>query len=126
MLDLDGLQVAYLGVALAHYLDLETGEIVDLPLDDDPPGDTDRFIRIPTRTSESEAEDRRLFVEKLELSVARNHLAGVIDDPTEFRRVLSEDLRLQRSFFNFKNERATKAIEEWVAAEGLSDAADDH
>ena len=33
MLDLDGLQVAYLGVALAHYLDLETGDILDLPLD---------------------------------------------------------------------------------------------
>jgi hypothetical protein len=61
MLDLDGLQVAYLGVALAHYLDLETGDIIDLPLDAEAPGEDDRFLRIPTRTPESETEDRRLF-----------------------------------------------------------------
>ncbi|MFP5247072.1 MAG: hypothetical protein ACLGH0_10300, partial [Thermoanaerobaculia bacterium] len=66
MLDRDGLQVAYLGVALAHYLDLETGDIIDQPLDDEPPGDPSRFRRIPTRTPESEAEDRRLFVSQLD------------------------------------------------------------
>ena len=48
MLDLDGLQVAYLGVALAHYLDVETGDIIDLPLDAETPGDPGRFRRIPT------------------------------------------------------------------------------
>jgi hypothetical protein len=48
MVDLDGLQVAYLGVALAHYLDVETGDIVDLPLDAEPPGDAARFRRIPS------------------------------------------------------------------------------
>jgi hypothetical protein len=121
-LDLDGLQVAYLGVALAHYLDLDTGDIVDLPLDDPPPGDESRFLRIPTRTPESEAEDRRLFVEKMEFSVLRQRLGQLVDDPNGFRAVLSEDLRAQRQFFNFKNDQATKAIEAWIAAEGLSDA----
>jgi hypothetical protein len=120
MLDLDGLQVAYLGVALAHYLDLETGDIIDIPLDDPPPGDESRYLRIPTRTPESEAEDRRLFVEKLEFSALRNRLATLIDDANGFRSAISEDLRVQRQFFNFKNDQATKAIAEWVAAEGLS------
>jgi hypothetical protein len=119
MLDLDGLQVAYLGVALAHYLDLETGDIIDVALDAPAPGDASRFRRIPTRTPESEAEDRRLFVEKVEFSVLRDHLARTIDDPMEFRRVLSEDRRAERSFFNFKNDRATLAIEEWLREEGL-------
>lgn len=124
MLDLDGLQVAYLGVALAHYLDLETGDIIDQPLDDEPPGDESRYLRIPTRTPESEAEDRRLFVEKMEFSSLRNRLAQLVDDPNGFRAALSEDLRAQRQFFNFKNDQATRAIASWIAAEGLS-AADD-
>ena len=120
MLDLDGLQVAYLGVTLAHYLDLETGDIIDQPLDDEPPGDASRFRRIPTRTPESEAEDRRLFVEKMELSALRDHLAHVVEDGNEFRRVISEDLLAQRKFFNFKNDQATRAIEAWLAEEGIT------
>lgn len=120
MVDLDGLQVAYLGVALAHYLDVETGDIVDLPLEAPPPGEATRFRRIPTRTPESEAEDRRLFVEKLDFSVMREHLARAVGDAGEFRRVLSEDRRVERSFFNFKNDQATRAIELWLAEEGLA------
>jgi len=119
MLDLDGLQVAYLGVALAHYLDVETGDIVDLPLDAEAPGDERRFRRVPTRTPESELDDRRLFVEKMDFSVLRDHLANAIDDHQEFRRILTEDRKLERSFFNFKNDRATAAIQEWLREEGL-------
>ena len=119
MLDREGLQVAYLGVALAHYLDLDTGDILDVALDDPPPGDEARFRRIPTRTPESEAEDRRLFVEKLEFSAMRDHLSTAVDDPAEFRRLISEDLRVQRMFFNFKNDQATRAVEAWLEAEGI-------
>jgi hypothetical protein len=119
MLDLEGLQVAYLGVALAHYLDLETGEIVDLPLDAEAPGEDDRFLRIPTRTPESETEDRRLFVEKLPPSGMRDQLAGTIDDWNAFRHVLLEDRKTERQFFNFKNDQATRAIEEWLTSEGI-------
>jgi hypothetical protein len=119
MVDLDGLQVAYLGVALAHYLDLETGDIIDLPLDAEPPGDESRFLRIPTRSPESEAEDRRLFVEKMPLSVMRNQLAQATDDWNAFRQVLSEDRKTERQFFNFKNDQATKAIEQWLIGEGI-------
>lgn len=115
MLDYEGLQVAYLGVALAHYLDVETGDILDVPLDDPPPGDAARFRRIPTRTGESEAEDRRLFVEKHHLAA----LAHAVDEPMEFRRLLSEDRLIERKFFNFKNDQANRAIEEWAKTEGL-------
>ncbi|HEX8252755.1 MAG TPA: hypothetical protein VF846_06390, partial [Thermoanaerobaculia bacterium] len=80
MLDLDGLQVAYLGVALAHYLDLETGDIIDIPLDAEPPGDPERFLRIPTRTEETEAEDRRLFVPLVKVVAMREKLAATVDD----------------------------------------------
>jgi len=120
MVDLDGLQVAYLGVALAHYLDVETGEILDLPLDAAAPGEESRFRRIPTRTPESESEDRRLFVEKMDFSVMREHLARVIDDASQFRLTLSEDRRVERSFFNFKNDQATRAILVWLEEEGLT------
>lgn len=120
MLDLDGLQVAYLGVALAHYLDLETGDIIDQGLDEEPPGDESRYLRIPTRTAESEAEDRRLFVSKMPASVLRDQLAQNVGDWNAFRGVLTEDRKVERTFFNFKNDRATKAIEEWAASEGLS------
>lgn len=121
MVDLDGLQVAYLGVALAHYLDVETGDILDIPLDAPPPGDAGRFRRIPTRTPESEAEDRRLFAEKVDRrSPMRDRLAAVVEDAHEFRRVLSEDRPVERSFFNFKNDQATRAIEVWLAEEGLA------
>jgi hypothetical protein len=119
MLDLDGLQVAYLGVALAHYLDLETGDIIDLPLDADAPGDPSRYLRIPARSEESEAEDRRLFLEKVKIHAMRERLSGVVDDPAAFRQVLHDDRLVERSFFNFKNDRATKAIEEWLAGEGI-------
>jgi hypothetical protein len=119
MVDLDGLQVAYLGVALAHYLDVETGDILDLPLEAEPPGEESRFRRIPTRTTESEEEDRRLFVEKMELSVMREHLSRTLADGNAFRRILTEDRRIERSFFNFKNDQATRAIEAWLEEQGL-------
>lgn len=120
MVDLDGLQVAYLGVALAHYLDLETGDIVDLPLEAEPPGEPSRFRRVPTRTPETEAEDRRLFLDKLKDPALRDQLTHAIDDPNAYRAILSEDRRIERSFFNFKNDRATLAIEEWLEGEGIA------
>ena len=123
MLDLDGLQVAYLGVALAHYLDVETGDILDVPLDAEPPGDPTRFRRIPTRTPQSEDEDRWLFVqtlEKGEFATMRGQLAAVVGDHQAFRQILSADRRVERAFFNFKNDQATRAIEAWLKEEGLA------
>lgn len=117
--DLEGLQVAYLGVALAHYLDVETGDILDVSLDEPPPDDTDRYRRIPTRTPESEEADRRAFLPTVKYPATREHLAAVVDNAMAFRQALSEDRSTERAFFNFKNDQATKAIAAWLAEEGL-------
>jgi hypothetical protein len=119
MVDLDGLQVAYLGVALAHYLDVETGDILDLPLDAPPPGAPERYRRVPTRTDQSEAEDRRLFLESVDFSVLRDQLTQAVEDAGAFRRLLTEDRRVERSFFNFKADQASRAIEAWLRDEGI-------
>jgi hypothetical protein len=120
MLDREGLQVAYLGIALAHFLDLETGEIVDQPLDAEAPGPPDRYLRIPGRTADSEAHDRVLFVESKAARVLRDELEPVLGDAQAFRQVLSRDRFVERAFFTFKNDRASLAIEEWIAEQGLS------
>lgn len=120
MIDREGLQVAYLGVALAHYLDLETGDIIDQPFEDAAPGSSDRYRRIPARTEASETLDRELFLETKHAAPLRDELAGNVHDPQAYRQVLSQDRRVERSFFNFKNDRASQAIEEWLEAEGIA------
>ncbi|HEU4522027.1 MAG TPA: hypothetical protein VFT12_08495 [Thermoanaerobaculia bacterium] len=120
MIDRDGLQIAFLGVALAHYLDVETGDILDLPFDAPEPGDPSRFRRIPTRTPETDEEDRRLFIDKVKMPAVRERLAGVVGDAQTFRSVLSEDRSVERAFFTFKNDQASRAIEDWLRKEGLA------
>lgn len=113
MVDLEGLQVAYLGSALAHYLDVRTGDIIDVALDAPAPGGPLRFKRIPTRTPESEVEDRRLFAE------THPSLARVVDDAGAFRRALAEDRMIEKKWYSFKNDRATQAIETWLGEIGI-------
>ena len=120
MIHREGLQVAYLGVALAHYLDLETGDIIDLPFEAGAPGSGDRYRQVPVRTAESEALDRELFLDSKDAAPLRDSLAEVLTDPQAYRQVLSADRRVERSFFNFKNDRASQAIEAWLEAEGLA------
>ena len=118
VVDFDGLQVAYLGVVLAHYLDLETGDTLDIALDSEPPGSAGRYGRIPTRTPET--EDRRLFLDKRETAPLRDALSHAPDDAHVYRAILSEDRRIERSFLNFKTDRATQAIQKWLESEGIS------
>lgn len=120
MLDLEGLQVAFLGVALAHYLDVESGDIIDIPLDASPPGPYPRFRRIPTRTTETETADRMLFVEGLAPSPVRERLARAAGDATAFRQALMDDRTVEKKWFHFKNDQATAAIAQWLDAEGLA------
>ena len=49
----------------------------------------------------------------------RAPLAAAAENHNEFRRILSDDRRVERAFFNFKNDRATRAIEEWAREQGL-------
>jgi hypothetical protein len=114
-IDIDGLTVAYLDDSghFAHYLDTETGDILDVAVNQtfDPP----RYRRIPQRTAQSESDDRRAFVEKLEPSRGRDELARAIGVPEAFRKALANDRTVERAWYNFKNDRAIAAIETWLA-----------
>jgi len=103
-IDRDGLQAAYLdrsGVIL-YYLDKETGEVVESRSE---LTDT-RFARVPTQSDE---DDQRAFLRTLTLP-QRAHFQKV----ASFRAALAEDRALEKAWYNFKNDRATKAIEEWL------------
>jgi arylamine N-acetyltransferase len=115
--DLEGLQVAYLddsGV-ITYYLDTENGEVVEAREGEayaEP-----RYRRVPRRSAGSDASDRREFVSTLEDSPLKSALRAA-RDPAEFRRVLSEDRKLERAWYVFKNDRATAAIESWLKPRG--------
>ena len=117
-IDIDGLTVAYLDDSghFAHYLDTESGDVVDVGRDETRAAP--RFRRIPQRTAQSESEDRRAFVEKLEPSRGRDELARAIGVPEAFRKALASDRALERAWYSFKNDRAIAAIEEWLQSEG--------
>lgn len=113
--DLEGLQVAYLAHLMPHYLDLETGEVIDVYPGQPEPDDAVRYRRIPSRTPESEVDDRRAYAATLPASTMRDRLAAAIDDPTTFRATVALDRQVEKGWYNFKNERATAAISEWLA-----------
>ncbi len=103
-IDRDGLQAAYLdrsGVIL-YYLDKETGEVVESR---DALTEA-RYARVPTQLDE---DDQRAFLRTLTLP-QRAHFQKV----ESFRAAVAEDRTLEKAWYNFKNDRATKAIEEWL------------
>jgi hypothetical protein len=116
-IDLEGLQAAYLdgsGV-IAYYLDVESGEVVETR--DGATLDAARFKRVPPRAPE--VDDRRAFIETLEpASSIRVLLMKSVGSPA-FRSVLASDRATERAWFNFRNDRATKAVEEWLKNSGL-------
>ncbi|MEO6259082.1 MAG: hypothetical protein ABIP63_01985 [Thermoanaerobaculia bacterium] len=115
--DIEGLTVAFLDDSgqIAHYLDTESGEVVDvrggaalaLP----------RFRRVPARTPVSDEADRRAFTVALE-PPQRQRLETAVQSPEEFRQALSLDRALERGWYNFKNDRAIEAIERWLRESG--------
>ena len=114
-IDLEGLQVAFLDDSglIVYYLDTESGEVVEARL-----GETyaaPRYRAVPRRNAASDAADRREFVATLDPSPLRDALRAA-KDAAEFRRVLSDDRKLERAWYVFKNERATAAIESWLEA----------
>jgi hypothetical protein len=102
--DREGLQAGYLdrsGV-FHYYLDKETGEVVESREEL-----TDlRYARVPTQSDE---DDQRAFLRTLTLP-QRARFQKV----ASFREALAEDRALEKAWYNFKNDRATKAIEEWL------------
>jgi hypothetical protein len=114
-IDMEGLTVAYLDDSgqLAHFLDTSDGEIVDVRIADAATYVEPRYRRIPSRNPNADAEDRRAFIASLDASRSRDALARS-SDADSFRRALSADRTLERAWYNFRNDRAIAAIEEWL------------
>jgi len=118
-IDIDGLTVAYRDDSghFVHYLDVDSGEILDLPNGEQRAAP--RYRAVPRRTAQSESADRRAFVDNLAPSRGRDELARAIGVPEAFRRALSNDRSLERAWYSFKNDRAIAAIETWLHGEAL-------
>ena len=109
--DLEGLTVAYLegsGV-FQHYLDMETGDVVDSR----EPLVGARYRQLPMRGLE--ADERREFIRTVEDSGARARLTSARD----FRSEIARDRALERAWYNFRNDRAIAAIEQWLHEIGI-------
>jgi hypothetical protein len=115
-IDLDGLQAAYLDASgvIAYYLDVQNGEVVENR--DGTALEATRFKRVPMR--ESEDDDRRAFIETVEATATKLALMKSVASPT-FRSVLASDRATERAWYNFRNSRATAAIEQWLKQLGL-------
>jgi hypothetical protein len=117
-IDTEGLTVAYLDDSgqLAHFLNAEDGDIVDLPAAEvsaHPELREPRYRRVPARSEKSELEDRRAFIASLDPSPARDALTRCAD-ATAFRRALASNRTIERAWYNFRNDRAIAAIEAWL------------
>jgi hypothetical protein len=69
---------------------------------------------VPRRSAQSEAADRSAFVATLDDTGTRRALVAAAKDPSAFRTELARDRAVERAWYNFKNERASKAIEVWL------------
>jgi len=123
-IDLEGLQVAFLEDSgrIEHFLDTESGDVVEFHSSAAaenahvaPP----RYRRVPARTPQSESNDRRAFVAQLDPSPARDELSRATGVPEAFRRTLSKNRAVERAWYNFKNARASAAIERWLREIGM-------
>ena len=103
--DREGLVVAYLDDSgrIDYYLDTETGDVVDVR--DGGALAAPRFRRVPARSAQTDAEDRRAFIAE------HPELASAAD----FRSALAANRTLERAWYNFKNDRAIAAIEAWLS-----------
>jgi hypothetical protein len=115
-IDLEGLQAAYLDGSgqIAYYLDIENGEVVDVR--DGATMDPMRYKRVPN--GGNDLDERRAFIATLDATPARASLMKNVASQN-FRSVLAEDRAIERAWYNFKNDRATAAIEAWLKQSGL-------
>jgi len=129
--DLDGLQVAWIddSGAFVRFLDLETGDVVECEEGAEAEIErlrsrASRYREVPARSAASDAEERRLFVERLEPRMRLRLMAALAgeDGAREFRRILSTERRIERDWYNFRNDRAIAAIQEWLATHESGDS----
>ncbi|HSY51894.1 MAG TPA: hypothetical protein VLC46_24035 [Thermoanaerobaculia bacterium] len=117
-IDTEGLTVAYLDDSgqLAHFLNTEDGEIIDLrvaEINAHPELREPRYRRVPSRSEKSEVEDRRAFLASLDPSPECDALARCAD-AAAFRRALASNRTIERAWYNLRNDRAIAAIEAWL------------
>ena len=105
-IDLEGLQSAWLDQSgrFAYYLDVETGDVVDVR--DGQELEPPRFRRVP---SPSDDEDRRAFLASLDTDGRER-----IGRAASFRAGLATDRALERAWYNFRNHRAAEGIQRWL------------
>ena len=110
-IDIEGLTVAYLEDSglFQHYLDIETGDVVDSR----EPLIGARFCQLPARRAD--ADERREFIRTIEDSGARARLTSAND----FRSEIARDRALERAWYNFRNDRAIGAIQQWLREIGI-------
>ncbi|HVR44957.1 MAG TPA: hypothetical protein VMS56_16115 [Thermoanaerobaculia bacterium] len=123
--DLEGLQIAWMDGSgrIAYYLDLQSGDVVEVRPGDDatPYADSGRWARVPGRTPESEAEERRLFARTVEPEGLRRRLEATLEaaEPAQaFRRELAGSREAERAWSSFRNERASRAAAAWASSLG--------
>lgn len=100
--DTEALVIAYLDASerTTYYLDTETGDVIESNV----PHAGARYKAVPVASPE---DDRIAFLGTLESSAA-------LQAPESFRSVLSENRKLERAWFNFRNDRAIATIERWL------------
>lgn len=102
--DLAGLQAAYLdrsGVIL-YYLDVDSGEVLESREE----LTSDRYARVPTQSDEA---DQQAFLRTLTLPQRAR-----FQKAPSFRAAIAEDRTIEKAWYNFKNDRATAAIDAWL------------
>jgi hypothetical protein len=111
-IDREGLQAAYLDGSgrIAYYLDISDGEVVEVR--DAAPLAEPRYRRVPTQSHDA---DREAFLAALEPPVRLR-----FERASSFRAALAEDRTIERAWYNFRNDRATAAIERWLRDSGLT------
>jgi hypothetical protein len=105
--DIEGLTVAFLDTSArtTYYLDTQSGDVIESNV----PLDGARYKRVPSASPE---EDRLAFLTTIDMTEG-------LRAPESFRSSLAKDRKLERAWFNFRNDRAIAAIDRWLLEHGL-------
>jgi hypothetical protein len=100
--DIEGLVVAHLDTSArtSYYLDTQSGDVIESNV----PLDGARYKLVPAASPEL---DREVFLTTIETNAR-------LASPESFREELAKDRKLERAWFNFRNDRAIAAIDRWL------------
>ena len=101
-IDVEALVIAHLDASqrTTYYLDTESGDVIESNV----ALDGARYKQVPAASHE---DDRVAFLATLESSA---HLQAA----DTFREHLAQNRKLERAWFNFRNDRAIAAIQNWL------------